>query len=69
MSDKTIQCDFATGQLRPIVPLNFRTKVFKTMHNLSHTSVLSTRDFVAKKFIWHDLKKQVVVWAMGKVLL
>ena len=46
-----------------MVPLNFRRKVFEAIHNLSHPPIRSTRDLIAKKFMWHGLKKQVGAWA------
>ena len=61
-NNDTLLCDVSTGQPRPVVPLSWRKKVFEAIHNLSHPSVRTTTELVAKKFVWHGVKKQVAVW-------
>ena len=56
-------CDTSTGQPRPIVPVGWRRKVFDLVHNVSHPSIRATRQLMADKFVWHDLCKQVGLWA------
>ena len=39
MSDSTILCDTSTGVARQVVPKDYRRKIFKSLHNLSHLSI------------------------------
>ena len=59
----TLLCDISTGHSRPIVPTNWRRKVFDMFHSLSHPSIRTTRKLIANKFVWKGLKKQVGSWA------
>ena len=59
----TLLCDISTGHPRPIVPTNWRRKVFDMFHSLSHPSIRTTRKLIANKFVWKGLKKQVGSWA------
>ena len=58
----TLLCDTSTGQPRPIVPANWRHKVFDVVHGLSHPSIRATQQLMARKFVWHRLRKQVGLW-------
>ena len=51
-------CDVSSGQARPIVPSNWRGKVFDLVHNLSHPSIRSTRKLTSSKFIWTGLQNK-----------
>jgi len=57
-----VYCDVSTGRARPVVPPDFRRKVFDIIHNLSHPGVKPTRRLIAEKFVWHGLSKQVNRW-------
>ncbi len=59
----TLMCDVSNGQPRPIVPQEWRRKVFDVIHNLSHPSIRVTRKLVNAKFMWWGLSKQVGQWA------
>ena len=59
----TILSDMSTGYARPIVPVNWRRKVFDIVHGLSHPSIRTTRKLVSTKFVWKGLQKQVGIWA------
>ena len=59
----TILCDISTGGARPLIPLEFRRKIFDTIHNLAHPGVRPTRRLIADKFVWHGLNKQVNQWS------
>ena len=58
----TLLCDTSTGQPRPIVPASWRRKVFDVVHGLSHPSIRATQQLMARKFVWHGLRKQVGLW-------
>jgi len=59
----TLLCDVSTGHHRPLVPSNWRRKVFDVVHSLSHPAIRTTRKLLAKKFIWHGVAKDVTEWA------
>ena len=59
----TLLCDTSTGVARPIVPADWRRRVFDVIHNLSHPSIRSTRKLISEKFVWNGLQKQVGAWA------
>ena len=55
----TLLCDVKTGRARPIVPEEWRERVFHTVHDLSHPGVRTTQRLVATKFVWNGLQKQI----------
>ena len=59
----TLLCDVSTGQPRPIVPENWRRKLFDVIHGLSHPSIRTTRKLLTSKCVWHGLNKQLISWA------
>ncbi|XP_072898585.1 nephronectin a isoform X1 [Hemitrygon akajei] len=61
--ERTLLCDVATGQPRPVVPANWRRHVFDSIHNLVHPSIRTTVRMVSSRFVWHGLCKQVSEWA------
>ena len=58
----TLLCDVSTGVARPIVPENWRKKVFDTVHSLSHPGARTTKKLVSSKFVWHGLGRQITIW-------
>ena len=62
-SGTTLLCDMSAGYARPIVPINWRRKVFDLIHGLSHPSIRATRKLISSKFVWKGLQKQVGMWA------
>ena len=58
-SGPVLLCDVSLGHPRPIVPRTFQRQVFETIHNLAHPGRKATVKLVAKKFVWHGVKKQV----------
>lgn len=59
----TLLCDTSTGHARPLVPGNWRRRVFDVIHGLSHPSVRTTRKLVAAKFVWKGMQKDVGNWS------
>ena len=49
----------SAGYARPIVPADWRRKVFDLVYGLSHPSVRTTRKLISSKFVWKGLQKQV----------
>ena len=63
----TLLCDISNGQARPLVPSQWRRKVFESIHNLSHPSIRTTRKLIAGKFVWEGLNKDIGRWAKSCV--
>ena len=59
----TLLCDISTGQPRPIIPADWRRRVFDTVHGLAHPSIRATKALMAAKFVWHGLRRDVGDWA------
>ena len=55
-------CDVSTGKNRPIVPLELRREVFDVFHGLAHAGPRPTQKAILRKFVWKNLKKDVVQW-------
>ena len=49
--------------LRPVVPPSWRRKVFDIIHDLSHSSIRTTRYLMRQKYVWHGLHKDVGLWS------
>ena len=55
-------CDVSTGARRPLVPLQWRKKVFDMVHTLSHAGPRPTAKAIAQRFVWQNYKKDVNFW-------
>ena len=60
---RSLLCDTSRPQPRPIVPAEFRHRVFDALHGLSHPSVRATQKLVCDRYVWHGVRKQVGEWA------
>ena len=58
-----VLCDTLLGSPRPIVPTNWKRRIFDTIHMLSHPGARTTKHLITSKFIWHGMNKQVTEWA------
>ena len=56
-------CDTSTGKVRPVIPFNWRRKVFDAVHELSHPGANTTCKLLSSKFVWHGMAKQARQWA------
>ena len=59
---QTLVCDVSTGRKRPIVPLSMRRTVFEVFHGLAHAGPRPTQRAILRRFVWKNLKKDVVEW-------
>ena len=57
-----ILCDISQGNPRPILPASLRRQAFELVHELAHPSIKETTRQVARRFVWHGMKKQVTQW-------
>ena len=51
------------GQPRPVVPAEWRRRIFDIIHALSYLLIQTTIRLIASKFIWRGLNEQVGIWA------
>ncbi|GBN44812.1 hypothetical protein AVEN_53671-1 [Araneus ventricosus] len=45
-----------------LVPLEFRTQVFASIHSLSHTGETATLHLLRSRYVWKNLSKDVAAW-------
>ena len=57
-----VWCDMSTGTLRPVVPINFRRRVFQSVHELAHAGTRATRRLVSARFVWPGLARDIKEW-------
>jgi hypothetical protein len=53
----TIYCDTCAGKPRPYIPAPLRSKMFQSVHDLSHPSTKATAKLVAQRFVWPGIEK------------
>ena len=58
----TVLCDISTGKARPVVPTEWTRRVFDAVHGLSHAGARPCQRAIAKRFVWHSMKKNVRQW-------
>ena len=55
--------DVSNGPARPFVPLSYRRRIFNVIHGLGHPGVERTRQSIADKFVWPNIRQDVCKWA------
>ena len=55
--------DISNGPARPFVPQTWRRRVFDSMHGLGHPGIDRTRQVIASKFVWPNMRSDVTRWA------
>ena len=55
-------CDLSTGRSRTVVPLSMCRQMFEIYHELSHAGPRPTQKAILRKFVWKNLKKDIVEW-------
>ena len=60
--DFTVLCDISTGYIQPIVPREWRRRIFNTIHGLSHAGNRPTLRAISRRFVWHKMKTDVRNW-------
>ena len=58
-----LHVDVSNGPARPFVPLSYRRRIFNVVHELGHPGVERTRQSIADKFVWPNLRQDVCKWA------
>ncbi|MES9975560.1 MAG: reverse transcriptase domain-containing protein, partial [Candidatus Thiodiazotropha sp.] len=62
-SNNTILCDVSQGSPRPVVPEEFRKRVFDALHGMSHPGIRASVRLVTDRFVWRQVNKDVRHWA------
>jgi RNase H-like domain found in reverse transcriptase/Integrase zinc binding domain len=62
MGGKQLLVDTSSGVMRPLVPLQFRCRLFKPVHNLAHPGIRATKRFINRRYLWPNLAKDVAEW-------
>ena len=62
ISDVVLFCDVSTPNVRPIISQKFRKVVFDKVHGAAYPGIKATFSLVQKRFVWHNMKKDVKEW-------
>ena len=54
--------DVSTGNFRPLVPSDFRKKVFESIHCFSHPGIKGSQALISKRYIWPGYKRDIKLW-------
>ena len=59
--------DISTGTFRPLVPEDFRRKVFDLFYILSHPGIKGTQKLISRRYTWPGIKADVKQWCLSCV--
>ena len=59
--------DISTGTFRPLVPEDFRRKVFDLFHSFSHPGIKGTQKLISRRYTWAGMKADVKQWCLSCV--
>ena len=59
--------DISTGTFRPLVPEDFRRKVFDLFHSLSQPEIKGTQKLISRRYTWPGMKADVKQWCLSCV--
>jgi hypothetical protein len=63
VGDETLLGDVSTGVFCPLVPIQHREAVFKSLHAIHHPGVRATRRLIATRFCWPQMAKAITLMA------
>ncbi|GFR97534.1 Pol polyprotein [Elysia marginata] len=55
-------CDILMGVPRPVLPTLCARPVFNRIHGLCHSGVRPTQKAIAKRFVWHGMRRDIRQW-------
>ena len=58
-SGRILTCDTPTGNIRPVLPAQFRRRIFDQLHSLSHAGIRATQHLVTSRYVWPGINKDV----------
>jgi hypothetical protein len=65
MGEHQLLGDVSTGEFRPLLPPQFRTAAFLSLHNIAHPGIRATCRLVSLRFCWPQRSKQVTTMAQS----
>jgi transposase InsO family protein len=54
--------DISSGVMRPLVPEQYRRRIFSAIHGLAHPGIRASRRMIASRYLWPNLAKDVAQW-------
>jgi transposase InsO family protein len=63
MGDHQLLGDVSTGEFHPLLPPQFRTAVFLSLHNIAHPGVRASCRLFSSRLCWPHISKQVAALA------
>ncbi|GFY65666.1 transposon Tf2-9 polyprotein [Trichonephila inaurata madagascariensis] len=57
-----IFCDVSIEKVRPYVPKELRYEVFRSLHNLSHPGIRTTKRLIEDRYLWPSILKDITKW-------
>lgn len=61
--NKELYCEISTSNARPYLPKEYRHLAFKSLHELSHPGVRTTKKLIASKYFWNGMNRDITLWA------
>ncbi|GFR76345.1 Pol polyprotein [Elysia marginata] len=62
IGSSTLLCDILMGVPRPVLPMLWARPVFNKIHDLCHSGVRPTQKAIAKRFMWHGMRRDIRHW-------
>ncbi|GBN02360.1 Retrovirus-related Pol polyprotein from transposon 412 [Araneus ventricosus] len=57
-----LYCDTSTNRIRPYVPLEFRKRVFDSIHSLSNPGTKATLRLLRYRYVWKNMARDTTEW-------
>jgi Integrase zinc binding domain len=57
-----LQVDISSGVMRPLVPQQFRRRIFYAVHGLAHPGIRATKRLISSSYLWSVLAAEVNSW-------
>lgn len=66
-SNIILWCETSTQSNRPYVPRPMREQIFKSIHNIAHPGIRSTRRKISKLYFWPNMNSDINEWSRSCV--
>jgi transposase InsO family protein len=54
--------DISSGVMRPLVPEQYRRRIFSAIHGLAHPGIRASQRMIACRYLWPNLAKDIAQW-------
>jgi hypothetical protein len=58
----TLLCDMSLGNPRPVVPDDWKCRVFNNIHGWSHPGCRASQRLIGRSFVWHKMRADIARW-------